>query len=114
MDSCFQLGKIARKKPNTDGKSVPAGSKFSRRSVHSKGTGSVASVFEMFCGTGSALAVLQMGEQPRKSDFSLCTARLGLIQESLEGPGPVLFIKRQLTVHILWERGREILLCKSM
>lgn len=41
------------------------------------------------------------GESAWKSDLSLCMASLGLILESLEGPGPVLFIKQQLTMHIL-------------
>lgn len=74
----------------------------------------MASVLEMFCSTGSVLSALWMGEQPRKSDLSLCTASLGLIRESLEGLGPVLFSKQQLTMHILCERGREILLYKYM
>lgn len=53
-------------------------------------------------------------EQHSKSELCLYTACLGLIRESLEGPGPVLFIEQQLTMHILCERGRAILLCKYM
>lgn len=74
----------------------------------------MASVLKVFCSTSPVISALQSGEKHRKSELSLYTASLGLIREPLEGPGPVLFIEQQLTMHILCERGREILLCKYM
>lgn len=52
------------------------------------------------------------GEQPGKG-LSLPTASLGFIPEFSEGPGPLPFFK-QLTVHILCERGKEILLYENI
>lgn len=49
------------------------------------------------------------GEQPRKG-LSLPTASLGFILESSERPGLLLFVKQQLTVHILCEK--EQILCE--
>lgn len=54
------------------------------------------------------LSVLWMGNSPGKG-LSLPAASLGVILESSERPGLLLFVKQQLTVHILWEKV-EILL----